>query len=122
MKKLILPSLLLCLFLLSSCDSDPSDATFPSCTTDEELLESDCPAETLADICEPFFCGATGGDPPTSADFDLPFADGSCAASDCFTLQCGETSFTVNIDESPPRLGLPSGLVNGELEYFCFGR
>ncbi|HML96477.1 MAG TPA: hypothetical protein PKC29_13720 [Thermodesulfobacteriota bacterium] len=122
MKKLILSPLLLCLFLLSSCDSG-SDGPVSSCASDQDLIDSDCPAETLADICEPFFCGSTGGDPPMSADFFLPFPELSCSAFDCFTLQCGDTFYSVNVEESEqPGVVLLSGLVNGEQEYFCFTR
>ena len=122
MKKLILSPLLLCLFLLSSCDSG-SGGSGGSCASDQDLIDSDCPAETLADICEPFFCGATGGDPPLAVDFFLPHTDGDCFASDCFTLQCGDTFYSVNVEESEqPGVVRLSGLIDGDLEYFCFTR
>lgn len=120
MKIFTTSSLLLCLLLLSSCDGG-SGGSGGSCASDQDLLESDCPAETLADICEPFFCGASQTDPPIAVDFELPHA--SCPPSDCFTLQCEDGFYTVNVEESEQQgVVLLSGLIDGDLEYFCFTR
>lgn len=122
MKIFTTSSLLFCLLLLSSCDGG-SGGSGGSCASDQNLIESDCPAETLADICEPFFCGASQTDPPLGVDFYLPHTDGDCFASDCLTLQCGNTFYSVDVEESEqPGVVLLSGLINGDLEYFCFTR
>jgi len=101
---------------LASCNDDNS-----SCLLPEELIlsDSDCPAEDISKVCQPFFCGTDieTEDGPLHIDFPVPFYP-DCQPIDCNTLDCGRGIIYYDLTTGPSG----SIEVNGEIVNFsCTG-
>jgi len=72
--------------LLTSCNDDEDN----ECLLAEDIALSDCPAEDISQLCQPFFCGADieFDQGPRHIDFLLPLHR-DCEPIDCNTLDCG---------------------------------
>ncbi len=87
-------------------------------------MNSECLAEDIINVCEPFFCGATF--PPDdsgislAADFFIPPEDSECISIDCNTLDCGTLRFFSEIEIGMN--GMPTGLISSdpEVQFVCF--
>ncbi len=118
---LIIPILLISLY--GGC-SDNGNSDNMNCFPNEEIMNSECLAEDLINICDQFFCGAEfpTDDPDIilAGDFFFPPGDQECISVDCSTLDCGSSGFFSNIE-----IGvnvMPTGLIssNPEVDFICF--
>ncbi len=106
------------LIFVASCGDDDN-----GCLTPEEIANSECPAEDLLNVCEPFFCGyeiEVDGE-ILVVDFFLP-PSVDCEAVNCDTLDCGEASTFSNLEIGEN--GIPSGTTTNILvpgEQILFG-
>lgn len=86
--------------MLLSCDDGNSNNS--SCTTEEDLAVSECPASTLADFCGQFLCPLTDLPDGLTGDVLFPQCDQECVVIDCTTLMCGGSLFsgiTISVNE-----------------------
>ena len=97
------------------CGSSGSgDGDVLKCITKEIVVESECLAEDLLNICEQYFCGASF--PPNddgiglSADFYFPPRDQECFALDCSTLDCESFGSYSNLEIG--NNGRPTGFLD----------
>ncbi|MGB2691433.1 MAG: hypothetical protein WBC96_02955 [Thermodesulfobacteriota bacterium] len=126
---------LLCIVLLSSCDSEitgsVSSETITSeivdgCAADIDIAHSDCPAIELANACDPFLCRVASGqnleeEIELASDYTLPECERDCKAMDCSTIECrdsntySEINVTINQDG---QMGV-SGILNQDIVFTC---
>ncbi len=117
------------LFIIAILTTGCNDDNNLECLSTEELASTDCPAEDVLLICEPFFCGAEfppeGDQPGLAVDFLFPpppfVESNACEVIDCYTLQCGDSAIYEDLEVN--EFGLPSGLItdiNGQqAPFFC---
>jgi len=107
--------ILIPLVMLLSCDDGNSSNS--SCTTEEDLITSECPASTLADFCGQFICPLTDLPEGVTGDLIFPPCDLECVMIDCSTLMCsGQVYSGIKVIETED-----DGLdISGD-GFFCLG-
>jgi len=87
-----LETICLLIFFLTLCSCNDDNSFF--CTSDEELLASECLALDLADnLCSPYICQLNDPLPGQEGDFIIPPFDLGCDFLDCTTLVCNDVIF-----------------------------
>jgi len=102
----------------SDCDGTfSSTGNLTRCFTPEEISASDCPAEAVLEVCEPYFCEFCSSEVAFCGSFLLP-AGFSCEAIDCMTIACDGGFVDIMVIN-----GSLSGtiVIDGEfVPFFCF--